>query len=92
MRASNPGAQLHNLLVRKLKLYYGQTVCYQLISSSDFIKPPLEKKSNSDKEYKNSKESPVEGKADNTDGEDHFKIENHKDNKNDKELIVEMAT
>lgn len=63
-----------------------------LIPPPDLIKPPLKEESNPNEEHKNSEESPIKGEADNTDGEDNFKVKDHKDNKNNKELVVEVTT
>ncbi len=63
-----------------------------LIPSPDFVKPPFEEESDPNEGYKYSEESPIEGKADDTDREDNLKIKDYKDNKDNKELIVEVAT
>ena len=62
-----------------------------LISSPDFVKSSLKEKSNPNKQYKNPKESAIEGKADNTNGKDNFKVKDYKNDKNNKELVVKVT-
>jgi hypothetical protein len=63
-----------------------------LISSSNLIKSSLKEKSASNKQHKYPKESTIDRKTDDTNGEDDLKIKNHENNENNKKLVIEMTT
>ena len=63
-----------------------------LVPSSDLIKPPFKKKSNPNKQYENPEEPTIERKTDDTNWKDNLEVEDHKDNQDNEELIVKVAT
>lgn len=63
-----------------------------LISPPNLIKSPLKKKSNPNEKHKDPKESAIEGKADNANRKNNFKIKDYKDHKDNKKLVVKMTT